>query len=298
MSSRSSTTPSSRICCSDVKDVAAGRRSAAGERADRRRADAESEPPTPGRTSRVIILTSGTTGTPKGASRGTQGGVQGAVALLSRMPLRTGDTHAHRRAAVPLVGLLASTLAALRWAARWSLQRKFDPEGDAARDRRAQAARARGGAGDDAADPRRRRRRCASATTRRRCEVVAASGSALTGPLALPTSWTCSATSSTTSTARPRSRSATHRDARAAARRARAPRARRRAGTTVKIFDADGTRAADGRDRAHLRRQRAAVRGLHRRRDQGDDRRADVERRRRPLRRRTACCSSRAATTR
>ena len=37
-------------------------------------------------------------------------------------------------------------------------------------------------------------------------------------------------------------------------------------GTVVKIYDEDGARAAAGRDRPHLRRQRDAVRGLHRRR--------------------------------
>src|SRR5205085_2209985 len=44
--------------------------------------------------------------------------------------------------------------------------------------------------------------------------------------------------------------------------------------------------AAAGRDRTHLRGQRDAVRGLHRRRQQGRDRRPDVDRRRRVPRRR------------
>ena len=50
-------------------------------------------------------------------------------------------------------------------------------------------------------------------------------------------------------------------------------------------------------DRPHLRRQRLPVRGLHGRRHEGDDRRADVVRRRRPLRRAPGACSSTAATT-
>lgn len=43
----------------------------------------------PGRHGRTIILTSGTTGTPKGAPR-PQGGLPAAISLLSRMPLRSG----------------------------------------------------------------------------------------------------------------------------------------------------------------------------------------------------------------
>jgi acyl-CoA synthetase (AMP-forming)/AMP-acid ligase II len=87
----------------------------------------QAEPPSPGRNSRVIILTSGTTGAPKGASRGTQGGIQGAVALLSRIPLRTGDT---TLIAAPLFHSWGFSHfiagAALRCAL--VLQRKFDPE--------------------------------------------------------------------------------------------------------------------------------------------------------------------------
>ncbi len=48
------------------------------------------EPPrAPGKSSRVVILTSGTTGTPKGAPR-SEAGIDAAVALLSRLPLRSG----------------------------------------------------------------------------------------------------------------------------------------------------------------------------------------------------------------
>ena len=43
----------------------------------------------PARSSRVIILTSGTTGTPKGAPR-SEAGIEAATALLSRLPLRSG----------------------------------------------------------------------------------------------------------------------------------------------------------------------------------------------------------------
>lgn len=52
-----------------------------------RHADADLTPP--GRQARVVILTSGTTGRPRGAPR-SEAGLGSAVALLSRMPLRFG----------------------------------------------------------------------------------------------------------------------------------------------------------------------------------------------------------------
>ncbi len=90
---------------------------AAGSRASRR---------PPEKSGRVVILTSGTTGTPKGAPR-SEAGIDAAVALLSRLPLRSGwRTHV----AAPLFHtwgwahwalsmLLGSTVV---------LSRKFDPE--------------------------------------------------------------------------------------------------------------------------------------------------------------------------
>ncbi|MGV3564564.1 MAG: AMP-binding protein, partial [Nocardioides sp.] len=81
----------------------------------------------PERHGRIIILTSGTTGTPKGAPR-SEAGIDAAVSLLSGMPLRHGwRTHI----AAPLFHtwgfghmalgmLLGSTLV---------LRRRFDPEG-------------------------------------------------------------------------------------------------------------------------------------------------------------------------
>ncbi len=79
-----------------------------------------------GRNGRTIILTSGTTGTPKGAPR-PQGGVPAAVSLLSRMPLRSGWTchvaaplfHTWGFAHYQLSMLLGTTLV---------LTRRFDPE--------------------------------------------------------------------------------------------------------------------------------------------------------------------------
>ena len=84
------------------------------------------EPKPPEHTSRTIILTSGTTGTPKGAPR-PQGGIPAAVSLLSRMPLRAGWTchiaaplfHTWGFAHYQLAMLLGTTMV---------LHRKFDPE--------------------------------------------------------------------------------------------------------------------------------------------------------------------------
>ncbi len=83
--------------------------------------------PVPEHTSKPVILTSGTTGTPKGAPRG-ESGLDGAVALLSKMPFKNGGTvhiaaplfHTWGWAHLNLAMLLESTLV---------LRRKFDPEG-------------------------------------------------------------------------------------------------------------------------------------------------------------------------
>ncbi|GAW51607.1 MULTISPECIES: AMP-binding protein [unclassified Nocardioides] len=76
---------------------------------------------------RIVILTSGTTGTPKGAPR-SEAGIDAAVSLLSRMPLRYGWRthiaaplfHTWGFAHLALSMLLGSTIV---------LRRKFDPEG-------------------------------------------------------------------------------------------------------------------------------------------------------------------------
>jgi len=80
----------------------------------------------PVRRSRAVILTSGTTGTPKGAPR-SEAGIDAAVALLSRMPLQEGWKthiaaplfHTWGYAHLALGMLLGSTVV---------LTRKFDPE--------------------------------------------------------------------------------------------------------------------------------------------------------------------------
>jgi acyl-CoA synthetase (AMP-forming)/AMP-acid ligase II/carbon monoxide dehydrogenase subunit G len=81
----------------------------------------------PEREGRAVILTSGTTGTPKGASRGNPQSMDPAVAMLSKIPLKSRQvTHI----AAPLfhswgfahftIGLLLGSTCVLR--------RKFDPE--------------------------------------------------------------------------------------------------------------------------------------------------------------------------
>lgn len=54
-------------------------------------ADSTGPPPPPERPGRLIVLTSGTTGTPKGARRPTPKGPQDAASVLSRIPLNSGD---------------------------------------------------------------------------------------------------------------------------------------------------------------------------------------------------------------
>ncbi|HVF75829.1 MAG TPA: AMP-binding protein [Acidimicrobiales bacterium] len=87
--------------------------------------DASLTPPTkPGR---VVILTSGTTGTPKGANRRPPKGPGAAAAIISRIPLRSRETtviaaplfHSWGLAHFTLGTVLGSTIV---------LQRRFDPE--------------------------------------------------------------------------------------------------------------------------------------------------------------------------
>jgi acyl-CoA synthetase (AMP-forming)/AMP-acid ligase II len=80
----------------------------------------------PSHTSRQVILTSGTTGAPRGAAR-SGAGIRDAVSVLSRIPLRAGGTtviaapvfHAWGLGHLSLGMLLGSTVV---------LRRRFDPE--------------------------------------------------------------------------------------------------------------------------------------------------------------------------
>ncbi len=81
----------------------------------------------PAEKGRVVILTSGTTGTPKGASRSQPETLDPAVALLSRIPLRARET---TMIAAPLFhswGFAHFTLGLLL-SSTYVLRRRFDPE--------------------------------------------------------------------------------------------------------------------------------------------------------------------------
>ncbi len=81
----------------------------------------------PDREGRIVILTSGTTGTPKGASRGNPQSLEPAVSLLSSIPLRTRQIS---HIAAPLFhswGLAHFTLG-LILGTTYALRRKFEPE--------------------------------------------------------------------------------------------------------------------------------------------------------------------------
>jgi acyl-CoA synthetase (AMP-forming)/AMP-acid ligase II len=91
---------------------------------------AEGDPrgvPAPEEPGRVVILTSGTTGTPKGARR-SHAGLSSAAALLSKIPYRARET---TMIAAPLFhswGLANYTLG-VPLASTFVLRRRFDPEG-------------------------------------------------------------------------------------------------------------------------------------------------------------------------
>ena len=87
----------------------------------------DAQPPPAERPGRITILTSGTTGAPKGASRSQPRSADPAVAILSRIPLRAGETtlvaspifHSWGMAHLGMGVILGGTLV---------LQRRFDPE--------------------------------------------------------------------------------------------------------------------------------------------------------------------------
>ena len=86
-----------------------------------------------------MILTSGTTGTPKGASRSQPRSLDPAAALLSRIPLKARE---HTMIAAPLFhswGFAHFTLG-MSLSSTLVLKRKFDPEARALAHRRSTSA--------------------------------------------------------------------------------------------------------------------------------------------------------------
>src|SRR4051812_30981689 len=82
----------------------------------------------PAESGRVVILTSGTTGTPKGAQRSQPRSLDPAAALFSKIPLRSEE---HTHIAAPMFhswGFAHFTLA-MALGSTLVLRRKFDPEG-------------------------------------------------------------------------------------------------------------------------------------------------------------------------
>ena len=132
----------------------------------------------PSRHGRIIILTSGTTGTPKGAPR-NEAGIDAAIALLSRMPLKEGwRTHI----AAPLFHTwgFAHLMLAMLLGSTMVLRRRFEP---------ADALAATEGCDSLVVIPVMLQRMLAVESTDQpdlsRLKVVASSGSALPGDLAL-----------------------------------------------------------------------------------------------------------------
>ena len=180
----------------------------------------------PDEPSRFVILTSGTTGTPKGAQRGSPDSLAPLAILLSKIPLR-----AERKTviAAPLFhswGFLNFAFG-LALGSTLVLRRRFDPEATLADGRRQRCRRARRRAGDAAADP----RAADQEITRplRPAEPADHGGERLGAARASwrPAGWTASATTSTTSTARPRSAGRRSRPPRTCARRPAPPAGRR-----------------------------------------------------------------------
>jgi fatty-acyl-CoA synthase len=84
-------------------------------------------PPAPAKPGRIVLLTSGTTGTPKGAARPEPKGFVVPGSLLERMPMRAGDTTVIGPPIFHGTGLIL-TIIALSLGNRLVLRRGFDPK--------------------------------------------------------------------------------------------------------------------------------------------------------------------------
>ena len=81
-------------------------RTAAPQLESLRAGQSTEEPPAPERTGRTIILTSGTTGKPKGAARAEPKGLEGPARRSRDHSVPPWRPHARQRAALPRLGLL------------------------------------------------------------------------------------------------------------------------------------------------------------------------------------------------
>ncbi|MCO5315202.1 MAG: AMP-binding protein [Solirubrobacterales bacterium] len=86
----------------------------------------DSDLPLPDRASRYVILTSGTTGTPKGAQRSSPEGLGMFLALLDRVPHRSGQTMVMAAPMFHSWGFINSVIG-LSLGARLVMDRRFDP---------------------------------------------------------------------------------------------------------------------------------------------------------------------------
>ena len=84
-------------------------------------------PPKAGRPAKLVILTSGTTGTPKGAPRDEPRSLAILGGLLSRIPLRAGETTELTTPMFHTLGLAATALG-LALGSTMVLHRRFDPQ--------------------------------------------------------------------------------------------------------------------------------------------------------------------------
>ena len=230
---------------------------------------------------KAIILTSGTTGTPKGASRSQPRSLDPAAALLAMIPLKAREK---TMIAAPMFhswGYVHFTLG-MSLSSTLVLNRKFDPEETLSLTAQHEAT-----ALIVVPVMMQRILELPDEVLKRydlsKLRVVAVSGSALPG--AMSDKWMDlfgeNVYNLYGSTEVAWASIATPEDLRAAPGTAGRP----PHGTIVKLYGEDGKPVAHGETGPHLRRQRDAVRGLHGRRQQGRHRRPALLRRRRPLRR-------------
>ena len=85
-------------------------------------------PPPPAKPGRIVLLTSGTTGTPKGAPRADPKGFTLPGGVLDRMPMRSGETTVMGPPLFHGTGMLLANIA-ISTGNRLVLRTRFDPEG-------------------------------------------------------------------------------------------------------------------------------------------------------------------------